>query len=164
MDDGSEAIVTLDSMQQAADSVAHSFDLNDVAASLTTCSIELGDIQQMQIAEQQASAASAASKSTTSTTSTSTDSAEASDSGTALASWYDDEGLSLGYGSVYGVAHKTLAKGTQVRFTYGCNSVTCVVSDRGPYIAGRMWDLNRASASALGIISAGVATVGYTIY
>lgn len=78
----------------------------------------------------------------------------------AVASWYNDGGGgACAAHAYYGVANKTLPCGTHVSFRYGGRSVTAVVDDRGPYVAGRDYDLNQNSAAALGIISIGVATV-----
>lgn len=78
----------------------------------------------------------------------------------AVASWYDDGGGGACRAhAYYGVANKTLPCGTRVSFRYGGRSITAVVDDRGPYVAGRDYDLNQNSAAALGIISIGVATV-----
>jgi hypothetical protein len=76
----------------------------------------------------------------------------------ALASWYEDAGnTACGFHAGLGVANRTLPCGTKVRFQYGGHSVAAVVDDRGPYAGGREWDLNQATASALGF--AGVGTV-----
>jgi rare lipoprotein A (peptidoglycan hydrolase) len=48
-----------------------------------------------------------------------------------------------------GVANKTLPCGTEVIFRYGNRAVRVPVIDRGPYIAGREWDLSGAAAEAL---------------
>jgi rare lipoprotein A (peptidoglycan hydrolase) len=48
-----------------------------------------------------------------------------------------------------GVANKTLPCGTQVLFLYNGRAVKVPVIDRGPYIAGREWDLTGATAEAL---------------
>lgn len=48
-----------------------------------------------------------------------------------------------------GVANKTLPCGTEVTFRYGNRAVRVPVIDRGPYIAGREWDLSGAAAEAL---------------
>jgi rare lipoprotein A (peptidoglycan hydrolase) len=48
-----------------------------------------------------------------------------------------------------GVANKTLPCGTQVIFRYGNRAIEVPVIDRGPYIAGREWDLTGATAEAL---------------
>ena len=76
----------------------------------------------------------------------------------ALASWYQDGGnTACGFHAGLGVANRTLPCGTKVAFQYGGRTVTAVVDDRGPYAGGREWDLNQATASALGF--AGVGTV-----
>lgn len=49
-----------------------------------------------------------------------------------------------------GVAHKTLPCGTRVTLRYGGRQVTTKVVDRGPYIAGREWDLTAATRNQLG--------------
>lgn len=56
-----------------------------------------------------------------------------------------------------GVAHKTLPCGTKVTIQYGKRIVTARVIDRGPYIAGRDWDLTTAVRNELGF--GGVGTV-----
>jgi rare lipoprotein A (peptidoglycan hydrolase) len=72
-----------------------------------------------------------------------------------VASVFTDYGLGLACGGVLGrnqlgVAHKTAPCGTLITFTYGGRSLTVPVIDRGPYIAGREWDLTGATAEALG--------------
>ena len=72
-----------------------------------------------------------------------------------VASVFTDYGLGLACGGVLGrnqlgVAHKTAPCGTLITFTYGGRSITVPVIDRGPYIAGREWDLTGATAAALG--------------
>ncbi len=59
------------------------------------------------------------------------------------------------------VAMKSMPLGTVVEITYGGNTVTAVVNDRGPFIAGREIDLQPAVAHALGFD--GVGTVGYRV-
>jgi len=68
----------------------------------------------------------------------------------ALASWYDDAGgTACGTHYALGVAHKTLACGTRVELCHdGCE--VAVVEDRGPFIAGREFDLNPGAKSAIG--------------
>jgi rare lipoprotein A len=58
-------------------------------------------------------------------------------------------------------AHKTMPLGTKARVTHLGNgrSVEVMINDRGPYINGRMIDLSRAAAKALGMIENGVAKV-----
>ncbi|HEY2182514.1 MAG TPA: septal ring lytic transglycosylase RlpA family protein [Solirubrobacteraceae bacterium] len=72
-----------------------------------------------------------------------------------VASVFRDYGLGLACGGVLGrdqlgVAHKTAPCGTLITFTYGGRRLTVPVIDRGPYIAGREWDLTGATAAALG--------------
>jgi rare lipoprotein A (peptidoglycan hydrolase) len=49
-----------------------------------------------------------------------------------------------------GVANKTLPCGTLVTLRYGARSVRVPVVDRGPYVAGREFDLTEATKQALG--------------
>jgi rare lipoprotein A len=56
-----------------------------------------------------------------------------------------------------GVAHKTLPCGTKVKIRYHGRSVTVPVIDRGPYVAGRDYDLTEAVKQKLGF--PGVGTV-----
>jgi rare lipoprotein A (peptidoglycan hydrolase) len=53
--------------------------------------------------------------------------------------------------TILGVAHKTLPCGTKVTLRNPKNgrSITVRVIDRGPYVAGRMWDLSRATCAYL---------------
>ena len=75
-----------------------------------------------------------------------------------MASWYDDGGTTAcGFHAYYGVANLGLPCGAQVSFSYGGRTVHAVVDDRGPYVAGREWDLNQNTAAALGF--GGVAAV-----
>lgn len=57
--------------------------------------------------------------------------------------------------STVGVAHKTLPCGTKVTFNVGNRTVTTRVIDRGPFIAGRDWDLTTALKRKLGFGSTG---------
>ena len=59
------------------------------------------------------------------------------------------------------VAHKTLPFGTLVEFEYGGRRAVAVVADRGPYVAGREFDLGPGIARTLGLN--GVYTVRYRI-
>ncbi len=86
----------------------------------------------------------------------------------ARASWYGPGfyGRTTASGAVLtenmmNVAHKTLPFGTQVQFEYKGRTVTAVVNDRGPHIAGRVWDLGPGTAKALGF--GGVGMVNYRI-
>jgi rare lipoprotein A len=70
------------------------------------------------------------------------------------ASWYGGGG-SLACGgwlssSTLGVANKTLPCGTLVTLRYGDRSVRVPVIDRGPYVAGREFDLTEATKQQLG--------------
>jgi rare lipoprotein A (peptidoglycan hydrolase) len=73
---------------------------------------------------------------------------------TSIASVFTDYGLPIACGGVLhvpqlGVANKTLPCGTMVTFVYGGRAIRVPVLDRGPYIAGREWDLTGATAEAL---------------
>jgi hypothetical protein len=48
-----------------------------------------------------------------------------------------------------GVAHRTLPCGTRVTFRYNGRTVTTIVIDRGPYVAGRIWDMTHGLCAAL---------------
>lgn len=54
--------------------------------------------------------------------------------------------------SIMGVAHRSLPCGTLVTFRNPANgrTITVPVIDRGPYVAGRNWDLSGAACLALG--------------
>lgn len=72
-----------------------------------------------------------------------------------IASVFRDYGLGLACGGLLGVnqlgvAHKTAPCGTVVDFRYAGRQLRLPVIDRGPYIAGREWDLTGAAADALG--------------
>jgi peptidoglycan lytic transglycosylase len=76
------------------------------------------------------------------------------------ASWYGGGG-SLACGgeltsSTLGVANRTLPCGTLVALRYGGRSVTVPVVDRGPFVAGREFDLTEATKRALGFGGVGV--------
>jgi rare lipoprotein A (peptidoglycan hydrolase) len=73
-------------------------------------------------------------------------------------SWYGPgfygQGTACGYTlteSLMGVAHRTLPCGTMVTFRNPRNGrvITVPVVDRGPYVAGRTWDLTGGACSAL---------------
>ena len=57
--------------------------------------------------------------------------------------------------STRGVAHKTLPCGTRVTLRYGTRTVKVRVIDRGPYVAGREFDLTEATRNDLGFGSTG---------
>ncbi len=75
------------------------------------------------------------------------------------ASWYGGGGgLACGgslTSSTMGVANKTLPCGTLVTLRYNGRSVRVPVVDRGPYVAGREFDLTEATKQALGFGSTG---------
>ena len=59
------------------------------------------------------------------------------------------------------MAHKTLPFGTKVMVTNQKNgkSVECVVTDRGPFIRGRIIDVTIGVARKLGFVKSGITTV-----
>jgi rare lipoprotein A (peptidoglycan hydrolase) len=74
---------------------------------------------------------------------------------TSIASVYTDYGGPLACGgrlavNQLGVAHKSAPCGSLITFRYGGRTVRVPVIDRGPYIAGREWDLTGATAKLLG--------------
>jgi rare lipoprotein A len=56
-------------------------------------------------------------------------------------------------------AHRTLPFGTKVRVTYRGQSVVVTINDRGPFIKGRVLDLSKGAARAVGLTGAGVGHV-----
>ena len=58
-------------------------------------------------------------------------------------------------------AHKSLPKGTSLKVTNLANgkTTTCVVRDRGPYVAGRIIDLSKPAFSEIANLSDGVIKV-----
>jgi rare lipoprotein A len=85
-----------------------------------------------------------------------------------LASWYGGkfQGRQTASGEIFDTnqptaAHKTLPFGTIVRVTNLENGRSTVVriNDRGPFVPGRIIDLSRASALAIGLAGTGVARV-----
>lgn len=84
------------------------------------------------------------------------------------ASWYGPgfHGKKTASGEIYDqtkltAAHKTLPLGSKARVTNLENGSTIEVqiNDRGPFIEGRIIDLSRAAAWALGFVEAGIAPV-----
>jgi rare lipoprotein A len=75
------------------------------------------------------------------------------------ASWYGGGGgLACGgqlTSATLGVANKTLPCGTLVTLRYGGRTVRVPVVDRGPYVAGREFDLTEATKRALGFEGVG---------
>jgi rare lipoprotein A len=85
-----------------------------------------------------------------------------------LASYYSDSlrGRPTASGARYDpaaltCAHRSLPFGTRLRVTELAHgrSVVVTVNDRGPLVRGRVVDLSRAAAAALGMLEAGVARV-----
>lgn len=75
-----------------------------------------------------------------------------------VASWYYDNGpTACGFHAKFGVANRTLPCGTHVTFLHAGHRAKAVVDDRGPYVAGRTWDLDQRLARKLHV--SGVATV-----
>lgn len=76
------------------------------------------------------------------------------------ASWYGGGGGMACGGELtsytMGVANKTLPCGTWLTIRYGDRSVRVQVVDRGPYVAGREFDLTEATKRALGFEGVGV--------
>lgn len=56
-------------------------------------------------------------------------------------------------------AHRTRPLGSMVKVVYHGRSIQCRVTDRGPFIRGRIIDLSTGAARALGMIQAGVVRV-----
>ena len=92
--------------------------------------------------------------------------AEAGPLGRGKASWYGPgfQGRLTANGerfntNAYTAAHKTLPFGTKVKVTNKNNgrSVVVRINDRGPFVHGRVIDLSKASARAIGI--SGVADI-----
>jgi rare lipoprotein A len=90
-----------------------------------------------------------------------------------LASWYGPPyaGRKGADGTVYNqnamtAAHLTLPLGTMVRVTNLTNNESVVVriTDRGPFVHGRIIDLSLAAAKATGVYRAGVARVKVEAY
>jgi rare lipoprotein A len=84
------------------------------------------------------------------------------------ASWYGPRfhGKKTASGEIYNqhkltAAHKTLPLGTKARVTNLDNgsAVEVEINDRGPFIEGRIIDLSRAAAGALGFVESGTAPV-----
>ncbi|UUV44774.1 lytic transglycosylase [Rhodobacter phage RcRudolph] len=86
---------------------------------------------------------------------------------TGVASWYA-EGHTTANGERFRpdgltCAHRSLPFGTRVQVTYNGRSAVCRVNDRGPFISGRVLDLSRGMARAIGMLGAGVARVSYRV-
>ena len=88
------------------------------------------------------------------------------------ASWYGPnfKGQTTANGETFNpsqmtAAHRTLPLGTRVRVTNQRNNQSVVVriNDRGPYAGGRVIDLSRAAAEAIGMRGSGVAPVSIQV-
>jgi rare lipoprotein A len=84
------------------------------------------------------------------------------------ASWYGEpfHGRRTASGEIFNMneftaAHKTLPFGTRVRVRHATTGreVTVRINDRGPFTPGRVIDLSRAAAAAIGLIQTGVGPV-----
>jgi peptidoglycan lytic transglycosylase len=87
---------------------------------------------------------------------------------TGVASWYGEpyHNRRGSNGEIYDMhaltaAHRTLPLGSVARVTNPANGYSVVVriTDRGPFIAGRIIDLSRAAAQQIGLIKRGTAQV-----
>ncbi|WP_458758633.1 septal ring lytic transglycosylase RlpA family protein [Afipia sp. TerB] len=56
-------------------------------------------------------------------------------------------------------AHRTLPFGTKLRVTHAGRSVVVTINDRGPFIRGRVLDLSKGAARAIGLTGRGVGQV-----
>jgi peptidoglycan lytic transglycosylase len=91
---------------------------------------------------------------------------------TGIASWYGYpyHGRRAADGEIYDMekltaAHRTLPFGTWVEVTNLSNrkTVTVRITDRGPFVEGRIIDLSRAAARAIDMLGPGTAVVRLTI-
>lgn len=89
-----------------------------------------------------------------------------------LASWYAYEAPNLRTANGerwkpdgISTAHKTLPFGTLLEVVNLQTDQTLIVrvNDRGPYVKGRILDLSRGAAKALGVYGPGVAKIKYRI-
>ena len=87
---------------------------------------------------------------------------------TGIASWYGEpyHGRKTASGEVYDMdrwtaAHRTLPFGTWVEVTNLTNAkrVSVRITDRGPFVHGRIIDLSRVAAKQLGVFGPGTAQV-----
>lgn len=53
-------------------------------------------------------------------------------------------------------AHRSLPFGTKLKVTHGGRSVVVTINDRGPFIRGRVLDLSRGAARAVGLNGVGM--------
>jgi len=87
---------------------------------------------------------------------------------TGVASWYGDyfHGRTAADGSIYNMyqftaAHKSLPFGSVVKVTNLKNGNSCIVkiTDRGPFIDGRIIDLSMVAAEEIGMLDSGISKV-----
>lgn len=79
-------------------------------------------------------------------------------------SWFDGRKTASGAtfsSRLFTAAHRSLEFGTRVRVTNLVNlkSVIVTINDRGPFVKGRVIDLSRRAATALGFVREGVTRV-----
>ena len=134
---------------------ARALDASSTAASVQADNEALKrDLARIQQQKREAPATSSATQASTT--------ASAAGWQTAKASWYGPglygnktaSGAVLTQGMM-NVAHKTLAFGTRIEFRYGGRTCVAVVNDRGPFVAGRTFDLGPGTAQALGFSGVG---------
>jgi rare lipoprotein A len=84
-----------------------------------------------------------------------------------IATWYGSAlyGRSTACGdtlgpTTLGVANRTLPCGTMVSLYYQGRTIVVPVIDRGPYANHADWDLTEATATKLGTLQVGIATIG----
>jgi rare lipoprotein A len=73
-----------------------------------------------------------------------------------LASYYEGVG---GHAGEMTCAHRSRRMGSMVVVSYHGRTIRCRVTDRGPFIKGRVIDVSTSAARALGMMSAGVVMV-----
>ncbi|MGL4287233.1 MAG: septal ring lytic transglycosylase RlpA family protein [Phreatobacter sp.] len=92
-------------------------------------------------------------------------SAEAGEAGTGMASWYQLPGRTAcgarNNPEAMTAAHRSLPCGTRIRVTNLSNgrSAVVTVTDRGPFVRGRIVDVSRGAARHIGLIQRGVSRV-----
>jgi rare lipoprotein A len=73
-----------------------------------------------------------------------------------MASFYGGKG---GHHGEMTCAHRTRQMGSMITVSYHGHSIQCRVTDRGPFIKGRVIDVSTSAARALGMMEAGVVMV-----
>lgn len=74
---------------------------------------------------------------------------------TGFASYYGGRG----HGGEMTCAHRNRAFGSMVTVTYQGRSIRCRVTDRGPFVRGRVIDVSTSAARALGMMRSGIVRV-----